>query len=98
MNAPVDNPRNLPDDEDVVVMQATHFLAQDFKQTWNKPENLPRLVKHYDFLINEAAQIKFMIGEITKTINENLGQRTFQPDAEMKPEMLRVLQKKKDDF
>ena len=33
-----------------------------------------------------------------KTINENLGQRQFLPDEEMKPEMRRVLQKKKEDF
>ena len=39
-----------------------------------------------------------MTGEITKTINENLGQRQFMPDAEMKPEMRKVLMKKKEDF
>ena len=35
---------------------------------------------------------------VTKTINENRGQRNFQPDAEMKPEMRKVLQRKKEDF
>jgi len=98
MDAPAHDQSNQPEDVDVVVLQATHFLTQDFKRSWNKPENLPKLVKHHEFLVNEAAQIKFMIGEITKTINENLGQRQFLPDEEMKPEMRRVLQKKKEDF
>ena len=57
----------------IIEYQATHFLAQKFKEDTSKADLIDAYTRMYEFHQGMADRYKMMLEDVAKSITENLG-------------------------